>query len=132
MNGLSNYVRKGRGTLLIESGDTKAQATFLNFLETVDLDVESIPSDHRLLTEPFLFSAPPPGFATKGKSDILVGDGVIVSTREYGRLWQGERHDGLASREEIRSPGLCQRAPPLMKKCHEFNNSNDLRSNPIP
>ncbi|MBI1879374.1 MAG: DUF4159 domain-containing protein [Chloroflexi bacterium] len=103
MNGLSNYVRKGRGTLFIESSDTDAQATFLNFLESVDLEVEPIPAGHRLLIEPYLFGAPPPGFETKGKSDVLVGDGVIISTREYGRLWQGERRDGVASREEIRS-----------------------------
>lgn len=103
MNGLSNYVRKGRGTLLIESSDIDAQEAFLDFLETVDLPIEPLPPGHRLLTEPYLFNTPPPGFETEGKPEVLVGDGVIFSTWEYGRLWQGELRSGLASREQIRS-----------------------------
>jgi hypothetical protein len=55
------------------------------------------------LTEPFLFGAPPPGYETQGKPEVLAADGVIFSTCEYGRLWQGERRGGVASREEIRS-----------------------------
>ena len=58
---------------------------------------------HPLLVKPFLFAAPPPGFETDTESQILVGDGVILSTFDYGCLWQGKRRDGPASREEIRT-----------------------------
>jgi hypothetical protein len=103
MNGLSNYVQKGRGTLLIESSDAGARSVFSGFLETVGIELEPLEPGHRLLTEPFLFGAPPPGYETQGKPEVLAADGVIFSTCEYGRLWQGERRGGVASREEIRS-----------------------------
>ena len=103
MNGLYNYVNRGKGTLLIESIDAEAEAAFLDFLDTVGMKVGTLPGGHRLLIEPFLFGAPPSGFETKGSPEVLVSDGVIFSTYKYGPLWQGQRRDGVASREEIRA-----------------------------
>lgn len=103
INGLTNYVQKGHGTLLIEAGNAEAAATFKNFLSTSGFELEALASGHRLLTEPFLFGAAPEGYETQGKPQVLVGEGVIFSTCEYGRLWQGERRSGPTSREEIRS-----------------------------
>jgi hypothetical protein len=103
MNGLFNYVQKGRGTLLIESCDTEAQAVFTNFLETVGFELAGLQPGHRLLTEPYLFGAPPAGYETQGRPVVDVADGVIFSTCQYGRLWQGERRGGIATREDIRS-----------------------------
>lgn len=103
INGLTNYVQKGHGTLLIEAGNAEAAAAFKNFLSTSGFELGALASGHRLLTEPFLFGAAPEGYETQGKPQVLVGEGVIFSTCEYGRLWQGERRSGPASREEIRS-----------------------------
>jgi len=103
LNGLSNYVKRGRGTLFIESIDSKAKAAFLSVLQTMDMKPEALKPGHRLLIEPYLFAAPPLGFETKDTAEVLVSDGVIFSTCNYGLLWQGQVRDGVPSREQIRS-----------------------------
>ncbi len=103
MNGLSNYVKRGKGTLFIESNDSAAEAAFLNHLAAMDMEPGPLPADHRLLIHPYLFAAPPPGFETQGTPEVLVSDGVIFSTCNYGLLWQGEFRDLVPSREQIRS-----------------------------
>lgn len=103
MNGLRNYVHRGNGTLLIESLDTEAEAVFLNFLRSKSMLPEPLPDGHRLLTQPYLFVAPPAGYETQGNPRIEISEGVIFSTYNYGLLWQGERRGRSASREEIRS-----------------------------
>jgi hypothetical protein len=102
LNGLSNYVKKGRGTLLIESLDSEARAAFLNILQAMDREPETLEPGHRLLIEPYLFATPPPGFETQDTAEVLVSDGVIFSTCNYGLLWQGKVRDGVPSREQIR------------------------------
>jgi hypothetical protein len=103
MNGLYNFVQRGRGTLLIESLDPTAESIFLNMLKTLGLPLEPIPAGHRVLTDPYLFAVPPAGFETQGSPRVSLGDGVIFSTHSYGRLWQGQQRDGVPSREQIRA-----------------------------
>ncbi len=103
INGLTNYIQKGSGTVLIEASNAAAGAVFMGFLDAAGLGIDTLSPGHRLLTEPYLFGAAPPGYETQGKPQVSVGEGVIFSTCEYGRLWQGERRGGPASREEIRS-----------------------------
>lgn len=104
MNGLRNYVQRGKGTLLIESRDEAAEESFMNFLKNTSMQADPLPDGHRLLTQPYLFAAPPPGFGIpSGTPKLLVGDGVIFSTYNYGLMWQGEQRGRKASREEIRS-----------------------------
>ena len=103
INGLRNYVHRGKGTLLLEGVDTAAEASFENFLQMANMQPEPLPQGYRLLTQPYFFAAPPPGFETQGTPKIMVSEGVIFSTYNYGLLWQGERRGRLASREEIRS-----------------------------
>lgn len=103
MNGLSNYVKKGNGTLFVENSDAAAEATFLNLLAAMDMEPGALPPGHRLLTDPYLFAAPPPGFETQGAPEVLASDGVIFSACNYGLLWQGEVRGGVPSREQIRS-----------------------------
>lgn len=103
MNGLRNYVQRGKGTLFIESLDKEAENSFLNFLRAKNMQLEPLPAGHRLLTQPHLFAAPPVGYETEGDPKILIGEGVIFSTYNYGLLWQGERRGRPAAREEIRS-----------------------------
>ena len=101
INGLKNYVNKGRGTLLLESTDAASHKAFLALLDAMDLKVEPLPSGHVLLAMPHLFAAPPPGF--EGVAEILVTDGAILSDGNYGLLWQGKLKEGIPSREHLRS-----------------------------
>lgn len=107
MNGLFNHVSRGRGTLFIESTDSAAESSFLNILRDMDMEPGALQPGHRLLMHPYLFAAPPPGFESEseneGAPEVLVGDGVIFSTSNYGLAWQGEIHNGTPSREQIRS-----------------------------
>ncbi len=103
MNGLYNYVQRGRGTLLIESLDAAAEAIFLNMLKTLNLAVAPVSPGHRLLTDPYLFAAPPAGFESEGSPQLRLAEGVIFSSHNYGRLWQGQLRSGAPSREQIRS-----------------------------
>lgn len=103
LNGLSNHVKRGKGTLFIESIDSKGKAAFLNALKTMDMEPKALGPGHRLLVEPCLFAAPPPGFEAKDGAEVLVSEGVIFSTCNYGLLWQGQIHNGVPSREQIRS-----------------------------
>jgi hypothetical protein len=103
MNGLRNYVQRGKGTLFIESLDSAAEEAFADFLKSTELLPAALPPGHRLLTQPYLFAAPPPGFETQEEPKLLETEGVIFSTYNYGLLWQGERRGRKASREEIRA-----------------------------
>jgi hypothetical protein len=106
MNAIYAYLQGG-GTLLYEScrhdasDDPKADAAFLDLLSSLGQKIDDLPLNHPLLVEPNLFPAPPAGFDASGK--IRIGGGVIVSTFDYGCIWQGEKRGGAASREEIRS-----------------------------
>jgi hypothetical protein len=108
MQVLYDYVQGG-GTLFIEScrrevenGDPPADAAFADLLVSLGLELEE-GVERRLLVEPFLFAAPPPGFETQGTPGVRMGEGVILSTCDYGCLWQGERRHGPAARDEIRA-----------------------------
>lgn len=103
MNGLRNYVHRGMGTLFIESADPSAETTFMNFLKATSMQPDPLKPGSRLLTHPYLFAAPPTGFEKPENSRIMVGEGVIFDTTNYGLLWLGERHDRLPTREEIRA-----------------------------
>lgn len=108
MQVLYDYVQGG-GTLFIEScrrgvedGAPPADAAFADMLASLGFALKDL-DDHPMLTEPFLFAAPPPGFETGDGAGVQVGEGVIFSTCDYGCLWQGQRRHGAASREEIRA-----------------------------
>ncbi len=103
INGLRNYVQRGMGTLFLEAVDDPAEAAFLKFLEAAGLKPDTLKPGHRLLSTPNLFATPPLGFESQSSSRILITEGVIFDTCNYGLLWQGERHNGMPSREEIRS-----------------------------
>jgi len=105
---------QGGGTVLIEScrngikaGDPPADVSFLDLLASLGVQLQELKAGHELLVGPYLFATPPAGFempeSGQGTPKVLVGEGVIFSTYDYGCLWQGERREGPASREEIRS-----------------------------
>jgi hypothetical protein len=81
----------------------EAESSFMYFLRGKEMQPEALPAGHRLLTQPYLFAAPPTGFETQGNPQLLISEGVVFSTYNYGLVWQGERRGRLASREEIRA-----------------------------
>jgi hypothetical protein len=103
---LTNYVNNG-GTLFVEScgrnSADDADMGVLDRLAGMGIRLAEAPADHFLLTQPYLFAEPPAGFETQGRSRLLVGDGVVYSSYNYGGLWSGQRRDRRASREEIRT-----------------------------
>jgi len=106
---LYSYLQGG-GTLLVEScregwieGAPPADAAFSDLLTSMGIELVEVRPGHRLLGEPNLFAAVPPGFETDSTPQVWAGDGVILSTRDYGCLWQGVRRDRVPSREEIRT-----------------------------
>lgn len=107
MKALYAYLQGG-GTVLMEScrhdpAAGSADAAFLDLLASFGAKLGELSAGHPLLTEPFLFAAPPPGFETEHMPGPKVSEGVIWSTYDYGCLWQGERRGGPASREDIRA-----------------------------
>ncbi|MBN1937900.1 MAG: DUF4159 domain-containing protein [Anaerolineae bacterium] len=109
LKALYAYLQQG-GTVFFEScrsntieGEPAADTSFADVLASFGLKTEVLPVDHRMLIEPFLFAAPPPGFETGGGGEIRVGEGVIWSTLDYGCLWRGVRRGQIAPRDETRA-----------------------------
>jgi hypothetical protein len=109
MNALYAYLQAG-GTVFIEScrkgtdeSEPAADASFADVLASMGIELQPVERGHRLLAEPNLFAAVPAGFETGGTPSLQIGGGVILSTYDYGCLWQGDRRDGPAAREEIRA-----------------------------
>lgn len=107
---LYNYLRDG-GTLFLEScrhqtgrGRVPADESFSALIRALGIrQIRPIQAPHPLLEEPYLFAAPPSGFANWGKAVVQVADGVIWSMADYGCLWAGEQSDSSPSREDIRA-----------------------------
>jgi hypothetical protein len=104
------YLQAG-GTIFMESnrrnigggGDPPADNAFFTLLSSLGVALTEVRTGEKLMTDPFLFGAPPPGYETLGAPRLLVADGVIFSSFDYGAMWQGESRDGAAPREEIRA-----------------------------
>jgi hypothetical protein len=109
LNSLYNFVKAG-GTLFYESccrrnakGRSATDAAFVDLLTSFGITLGAIPPGHRLLVEPNLFAAPPPGFEVWENAGVQIAEGIVFSARDYGCLWQGERRDETPSRELIRA-----------------------------
>lgn len=109
LKGLYAYLQAG-GTVLMEScrrpvveGAPPADVSFRDILASLGVNLEPLRLGHRLFTEPSLFGVPPAGFETKGLTEFRLGGGVVMTTGDYGCVWQGERRGRPALRDEIRS-----------------------------
>lgn len=106
LKGLQSYLEHG-GTLFLEALDDTSKSAFVDLAFQMGLKLGPPATGHPLLEKPFLFAAPPPGFENRG--DVLTGDtntqpaGFILSTANYGGIWNGKARDRIATREEIRS-----------------------------
>lgn len=107
MNALYAYLQEG-GTVFFEScrqapGAEESDAAFLDLLGSLGIQLEGVEPGHPLLTEPYFFAAPASGFVTEEEPKLRAGAGVVLSSYDYGCLWQGERQGDVPSREEIRA-----------------------------
>ncbi|MBN2007539.1 MAG: DUF4159 domain-containing protein [Anaerolineae bacterium] len=104
-----NYHKNG-GVIFIEScrhdvneGPAPAEASFNEILASLGVQLKSAAPSHDLFGDPFLFAGAPAGFEDADKGQLRVSEGIIVSTYDYGCLWQGEHRSRIAQREEIRA-----------------------------
>ncbi|MBI3959364.1 MAG: DUF4159 domain-containing protein [Chloroflexi bacterium] len=108
VNNLYDFVRKG-GTLFVESchreggANPRANDSFAVLISALGSRPQVVKRHAPLLSEPFFFARPPDGYESQGAPELRVDGGVVLSTCDYGCLWQGERRSGAASREEIRA-----------------------------
>lgn len=107
---LLHAYRERGGTLFFEScragqpeGNPPADAAFAELLGSFGIKVGPVAAGHELMRTPYLFAVPPDGFETLGSPSVRVGDGVLVSTFDFGCLWRGERRGRPAARSEIRN-----------------------------
>ena len=109
MSGLYGYLAGG-GTVLAEGcrrarrpGDPSGDRAFGDLLAALGVTLAPLERGHELLSEPYLFAVPPAGYGEQEGPCLSLGDGVLLSTADFGCLWQGERGQGPAGREEIRT-----------------------------
>ena len=105
INNLKEYMRRG-GVVLVEACRKKGAANnpaVENLARALGAPLAPLRKGHPLLSLPHRFGDAPPGFETEGDAPVTAGDGLIVSLKDYGCLWTGERRGRLATREEIRA-----------------------------
>lgn len=99
------YLQEG-GTILAEPcrqhGSSAPARDFKALFDTLGVELEPLKAPHPLLSEPYLFALPPAGYESKD-GELLVGEGVLFSTFDYGCLWQAEQREGPPAREQIRA-----------------------------
>ena len=95
---------QGGGTVFVEPCRRQEQTPSADALASaLEVQLQEVQRGHPLLTSPHLFAVPPAGFGPAEEGQLLAADGVVWSGCDYGCLWQGERQDGVPSREEIRA-----------------------------
>jgi hypothetical protein len=109
MGALYEFIRNG-GTLFYEScrrsageGEPGADRAFQELISSMGIQLQPVDREHPLMMSPHLFAVLPDGYETRGNPSLRAGDGVILSTFDFGCIWQGERRGRLASRSEIRN-----------------------------
>lgn len=108
-NTIQAYVEAG-GTVFLESCRREGTGTPGSDQSFTELATafgarpgDALKGLHSLVTTPNLFMSLPGGYETQGTPTLSVSDGVIISTADYGCLWNGERRGSPASREDIRA-----------------------------
>lgn len=100
IKGLKSYLEKG-GTLVIECANEKSRTSAMELAGKLEIGLTNVEKGHALLCQPNLFAVPPAGYQPSG--ELLAGDGVLVSTFNYPRVWAGEAANGLPDRAQIRA-----------------------------
>ncbi|MBX3054072.1 MAG: DUF4159 domain-containing protein [Caldilineaceae bacterium] len=105
---LAEFIRKG-GTLFVEGchreggENPSANGSFSLLISALGSRPRNVQRLDGLLAEPFFFAQPPSGYETKSAASLAADGGVVLSTYDYACLWQGDRRNGSAGREEIRA-----------------------------
>jgi len=99
VKGLKGYLDRG-GTVFMEYSDEPARVCLLDACAQLSVEPQTLARSHPLLNQPFLFSAPPPGYAD---GEVLAAEGLLFSGKQYGKAWAGESQETPQSREQSRS-----------------------------
>ncbi len=101
LKGLQGYITRG-GFLFMEAVDSLAADSFKAVAKEIQLELKgnALKCD-ALLSEPYFFVEVPQGFTSDG--EWLSGNGGVLSTFNYGALWNGEAKDRKPTRGELRT-----------------------------
>ncbi|MGL4649160.1 MAG: DUF4159 domain-containing protein [Caldilineaceae bacterium] len=105
---LYEFYRQG-GTIFYEScrngltSEPAGDASFGELIQAMGLTLSPAPEGHLLMRDPYLFATPPDGYETQSGSRLLITDGVVFSSFDYGCIWRGQRRGRPAGRSEIRN-----------------------------
>ena len=104
---LTGFLATG-GVLLAETcpggdaaGAREFEQSFIAMAQAMGWRLEPLGCDHPLLKAHHMFSGAPPGAA--GEGGLLAGEGVLLSTWDYGCAWCGGSPDRPLPRETIRA-----------------------------
>ncbi len=99
VKGLKGYLERG-GMLFLEYADDPAKDCFMELCAQLALELKPLAGSHPLLTQPYLFSAPPAG-GVDGLA--LAADGVLLSGKRYGKAWSGGAAAEAPARDQLRT-----------------------------
>ena len=77
------------------------QRSVMELTEKLDRRLDPVERGHPLFGSHHLFAEPPEGL--NGSASLSEADGVVLSTGDYGCLWDGGRSRRASSRESIRA-----------------------------
>lgn len=101
LKGLQGYITRG-GFLFMEAIDDLAADSFRAAVKEIQLELKVNPTKGEvLLSEPYFFAEIPQGFKSEG--ELLMGNGGVLSTFNYGALWSGESKDRKPTRGDLRT-----------------------------
>ncbi|MCP4142895.1 MAG: DUF4159 domain-containing protein [Chloroflexi bacterium] len=96
---ITTYLEKGK-SLFVEALDDGAKDSSQAFLKKLKQTPKKLAKNTTLLNTPFLFNAPPDGFAG---SHVEKASKALFSTAAYSLGWSGRVKSGSLSRADIRS-----------------------------
>jgi hypothetical protein len=96
---LRTYLTSGH-CLIIEAFNPAAEDSCKALLAGLTVNAQVPEVGQPLLSEPFLFTAPPPGFRD---GVVLAAENLIYSSAGYGLAWSGKFEAGVTSRGDIRA-----------------------------
>jgi hypothetical protein len=86
----------------MEAIDDLAADSFRAAVKEIQLELKVNPTKGEvLLSEPYFFAEIPQGFKSEG--ELLMGNGGVLSTFNYGALWSGEAKDRKPTRGDLRT-----------------------------
>ena len=96
---LTSFLKRGKG-LFVEALNVAAEEHCQGLLENLKVNPKNVKTNEALLSEPFLFNAPPTGFSG---NQVEGEKNVIYTSAAYSLAWNGRTKAGASTRAEIRA-----------------------------